>query len=232
MKKNFIVVIGVLFLITSCKKEKTNLVNSSPSDVNSTILKDIDGNSYRIIKIGNQYWMAENLKTFKYNDSTKINSIVGDNQWIKDTIGAVCNYSYNSENTKIYGALYNWYAVNSDKLCPIGWKVPSSSDWDTLSSFLGGDEVAGGKLREKGNAHWVAPNDNATDEFGFSALPTGTRDVYGSFSQGYLTYWWASEDTGFEKNSAAVRGIHRDYSKILNQGMEKSTGLPVRCLKK
>lgn len=241
MKRKIFIVAGLLFISLSCKKEVsspslnnvTNPVDSTKVvKLDTTVVKDVEGNSYKILKIGNQFWLAENLKTFKYNDGTLINLIVSDSLWITDTLGAVCHYNNVSENSKIYGAMYNWYAVKTNKLCPSGWKVPSSSDWDTLSTFLGGDEIAGDKLKEQGNIHWVAPNDNATDVFGFSALPTGTRNVDGSFSQGYLTYWWASEDTGFDKNSAAVRGIHRDFSKIVNQGMQKSTGLPVRCLKK
>lgn len=241
MNRKVFILAGLLFGSLSCKKEVSSPSSdnvTNPVDtinvvkVDTTVVKDVEGNTYKILKIGNQFWLAENLKTYKYNDGSTIKSFVSDSLWNLDTLGAVCHYDNKSENTKIYGAMYNWFAVKSNKLCPLGWKVPSSSDWDTLSTFLGGDEIAGDKLKEQGNLHWVAPNDNATDVFGFSALPAGTKNVYGSFSQGYLTYWWASEDTGFDKNSAAVRGIHRDFSKIVNQGMQKSTGLPVRCLKK
>jgi uncharacterized protein (TIGR02145 family) len=241
MKRKIFIVAGLLFISLSCKKEVsspslnnvTNPVDSTKVvKLDTTVVKDVEGNSYKILKIGNQFWLAENLKTFKYNDGTLINLIVSDSLWITDTLGAVCHYNNVSENSKIYGAMYNWYAVKTNKLCPSGWKVPSSSDWDTLSNFLGGDQISGSKLKEVGTQLWSTSNENVTNEFGFTALPTGTRNQFGFFSQGVVTYWWSTYDDGYDGLSASVRGVYHSFDVLANQGLLKTTGLPVRCVKK
>ena len=109
---------------------------------------DIDGNIYNTVKIGNQAWMAENLKTTKYNNGTEIPLIVDKPAWEALMTGGYCWYNNEDVNKNIYGALYNWYAVNTGNLCPIGWHVPSYNEWDILAAYLGGVDIAGGKLKE------------------------------------------------------------------------------------
>jgi uncharacterized protein (TIGR02145 family) len=126
--------------------------------------------------------MVENLKTTKYNDGTSIVLVPDYNAWQNADYGAYCFYDNNNENKSIYGALYNWNAVNSGKLCPPGWHVPTQAEWETLRNFLGSVATAGAKLKETGTSHWQSPNTGATDEYGFKALPGGERYQEGEFN--------------------------------------------------
>ena len=163
-----------------------------------TSVTDIEGNIYNIVTIGSQTWMAENLKTTLYNDGTPIPKVVPDASWsILSTPGYIW---YNNDSVTYkptYGALYNWYAVNTGNLCPTGWHVPTEAEWGTLTSYLGGNSVAGGKLKETGLIHWNSPNDGATNEVGFNGLPGGFRAYMGPYvgigSEG--RFWTSSEYT-------------------------------------
>lgn len=167
-----------------------------------TTITDIDGNLYHIIKIGNQLWMIENLKTTKYRDGTSIPNITDSTQWCNLTTGAYCDYDNIVSNSTTYGRLYNWYAINNTrKLAPKGWHVATNSDWITLGFYVGkwGSintiSGAGGKLKETGTLHWLSPNTGATNEYGFSALPGGDRGNAGSF-KGICNIgnWWTGND--------------------------------------
>jgi uncharacterized protein (TIGR02145 family) len=137
------------------------------------VVTDIDGNVYNTVTIGDQVWMAENLKTTKLNDGTSISNAIDNIAWASLSTPGYCWFINNRATYEIYGALYNWYAVYTDKLCPTGWHVPSNSEWTTLTDHLGGAEVAGGKLKESGSSHWASPNTGATNVTGFTALPGG-----------------------------------------------------------
>ena len=140
---------------------------------------------------------------------------------------------YNNDeitNKNTYGALYNWYAVNTGKLCPIGWHVPSNADWTTLSNYLGGMDIAGGKLKEFGLIHWNSPNIGATNESGFTLLPSGYRNLSGIFIfLGDYGYWWSS--TGTESNCALYRSLNYNTSKIYTNNLSKIGGFSVLCLR-
>jgi uncharacterized protein (TIGR02145 family) len=138
-------------------------------------LTDKDGNFYDTLTIGTQSWMTENLKTSRYNDSTLIPHVTENTEWIDLITPGFCWYENNFNNKAIYGNLYNWYTVATTKLCPSGWHVPSDAEWLTLIDYLGGESVAGGKLKEIGNSHWISPNTGATNESGFTSLPSGNR---------------------------------------------------------
>jgi len=142
-------------------------------------LSDIEGNSYKTIQIGTQVWMAENLKTAKYNDNTSI-PLVTIGLW-GDTNPAYSWYNNDPATKDTYGALYKWYTVATGKLCPTGWHVPSDVEWTTLTTFLGGEGVAGGRMKESGTGHWLTPNSDATNSSGFTALPVGSRYRDGLF---------------------------------------------------
>lgn len=141
-------------------------------------VSDIESNVYTTVLIGTQTWMQENLKTTRYNDGTLIPNITDNNAWVNTTNGAYCWYN-NDGNTygNLYGALYNYNAVNTGKLCPLGWHVPTFDDWIDLNSyishFMGGDGQSGGKMKETGTTHWLSPNTGATNESTFTALPAG-----------------------------------------------------------
>lgn len=196
------------------------------------LLTDIDGNAYKTVQIGSQVWMAENLRTTKYNDNTTISLVTDNTQWGTLSTPGYCWYNNDAISYKsTYGALYNWYAVNTGKLCPIGWHVPTDMEWTILTDYLGGESVSSGKLREAGIAHWITPNTGATNENGFTALPGGSRNGLGSYSPliGYEADFWTSTtgvvSTGFFRFLLYDRiNIYRDY-------YSNVAGLSVRCLK-
>jgi uncharacterized protein (TIGR02145 family) len=152
---------------------------------------DIDGNVYQSICIGNQVWMTQNLNTSKYRNGDPIQLVTDVNQWGGLSTGAYCNYDNNSSNSNTYGRLYNWYAlIDQRNICPIGWHIPSKGEWETLINYLGGESVAGGKLKETGTSHWESPNEGATNESGFTALPAGSL-----YSEWYNGYWYGYFDS-------------------------------------
>ncbi len=138
-------------------------------------MTDLDGNTYRTIIIGNQTWMVQNLKTTAYNDGTPIPVINDPLSWSNLSTPACCWQNNDPARKVTYGVLYNWYAINSGRLCPSGWHVPVDSEWAGLTDYLGGENIAGGKLKESGFSHWYSPNTGATNETYFRALPGGYR---------------------------------------------------------
>jgi uncharacterized protein (TIGR02145 family) len=196
-------------------------------------VKDIDGNVYKTIKIGKQIWMAENLKTTKYNDGTSIPLVTDSTVWANFEKPGYCWYGNNIANFKTpYGALYNWRAVNTGKLCPANWHVPTYLDLLTLTNYLGDTATGGDKLKESGTAHWLGPNNKATNLTGFTALPGGARNFIGSFAgireQGY---WWSS--TEVSEGFAWSLILYYTESLVLKSNLlvYKTMGQSVRCLK-
>jgi len=192
---------------------------------------DIDGNIYHTVKIGTQTWTVENLKTTKYNDGTAIPLVTDGTAWGNLTTGAYCWYNNDvNANKATYGALYNWYAVNTGKLAPTGWHVPTDAEWTTLSTYLGGDNVSGGALKEAGTAHWASPNSGATNSSGFSALPGGYRYYNGYFYYiGSYGYWWSATETA--ASGAYYRYLFYDYSDLSRNSYFKSCGFSVRLVR-
>ena len=194
-------------------------------------ITDIDGNSYKTVKIGNQIWMAENLKTRHYNDGTAIPLVANYTEWMNLLTPAYCWYNNDSATyNSTYGLLYNWHAVNTGNLCPTGWHVPSDAEWIVLSDNLGGVVTAGGKLKETGLAHWKGPNAGATNESGFTALPGGYRVGDGAFiCIGDLGYWWTSSG---ESDTYGDGWALSYYNGIAFTSMwHKESGFSVRCVK-
>lgn len=139
---------------------------------------DADGNVYNTINIGGQVWMLENLKTTKYRNGVSIPNVTDNASWGSLTSGATCSYNNDEANVAIYGRLYNWYAATDvNNIAPSGWHLPSMADWDQLRNYLGGPDIAGGKVKETGYAHWGTPNSGADNSSGFTALPGGSRFV-------------------------------------------------------
>lgn len=158
-----------------------------------TLIIDYDGNVYTSVIIGTQEWTVENLKTTHYNDGSDINLIILDAGWNADVAGAMCFYDNDEATYKsTYGALYNWYAVNTGKLAPSGWRVPTYNDWSALQTFIGG-LTEGGKLKEIGTTHWAAPNTGALDTYGFKSIGSGVRYYTGAFAEINERNWlWSS----------------------------------------
>jgi uncharacterized protein (TIGR02145 family) len=193
---------------------------------------DIDSNVYHTIVIGTQVWMVENLKTTRYRNGDPIHNITMISEWDNMTSGACCDYANTLNNRRTYGKLYNWYAVNDSRnIAPVGWHVPSTAEWNTLISFLGGKDVAGGKLKETGTKHWDNPNAGVTNESGFTALPGGNRYFSGQFLQmGRVGFWWST--TKYSKGYAYFLNLSYDDGKIgYYKFLRLNGGLSVRCVK-
>lgn len=192
---------------------------------------DIDGNVYQTVKIGDQCWMKENLKVTHYRNGDAIPNVTGDD-WSGLFTGAYCDYDNNEGNVAVYGRLYNWYAVDDSRgLAPEGWHVPSENEWQTLADYLGGEAVAGGKMKEVGIVHWLSPNTGATNESGFTALPGGYRFDVGNFSDMniYAIFWSSTE---FDFSSAWSHGLNNAYEGLIPfDDNFKQFGFSVRCVK-
>jgi uncharacterized protein (TIGR02145 family) len=200
------------------------------SSISGQSVKDTDGNIYGTVDIGKQVWMAENLKTTKYNDGTSIPLISDNKVWSKLKTGAYCWFNNEEENKEEFGALYNWYAVDSKKLCPVGWHVPSELEIESLITFLGDQNIAGNKLKITGSEHWMTSLTIVTNDFQFSALPGGFRLYSGSFSEPrQYAVWWTS--TGYQSTQAWNMGLYFNSSKLFNGHDIAQAGFSVRCIK-
>ena len=207
--------------------DSTGIVINFNPDLTYGSLADYDGRLYKTIQIGAQTWMAENLKTTKLNDGTEIPFVTNENAWMELTTPGYCWYNNDSV---AYGALYNWYTINTEKLCPSGWHVPSDEEWTVLTDYLGGQNVSGGKMKETGITHWNNPNVGATNESGFTAIPSGYRYRGGVFSaMGAYGYWWTSDPAS--STDAYYRDTYYGYIFTDRSGTNKKSGLSVRCLK-
>jgi uncharacterized protein (TIGR02145 family) len=201
---------------------------------------DIEGNTYKTIQIGTQTWMAENLKTTKFRNGSSIPNNKDPQYWITLTTPAYSWY-LNNEGTfkKPYGALYNWYTVNTGKLCPAGWHVPGTTEWNTLTTYLGGDSIAFNKLKEAGTAHWIQNSAEATNSSGFTGLPGGYLSTDDSFDKrpsfmglGYLGYFWASDPLTEGFPSGFARVLHSvPFYKSYQTLTSPQNGCAVRCIK-
>ena len=183
------------------------------------------------IVIGTQQWMRENLDVLTYRNGDIIPQVTDPTAWAALTTGAWCYYNNDVANGAIYGKLYNWYAVNDPRgLAPTGWHVPTDDEWTTLSTTLGGDAVAGGKMKVAGTTRWTTPNTGATNESGFAGLPGGFRNFNGSFSSvGSFGYWWSS--TEFNTTYAWYRYLLYNDGNISRGFNYKFYGFSVRCLR-
>jgi uncharacterized protein (TIGR02145 family) len=195
------------------------------------VVKDIDGNWYKVVQIGNQCWMAENLKTTKYRNGDTIPTNLSNASWSTTSSGAYAIYNNAVVNDSIYGKLYNGYAVADPRgLCPTGWHVPSDAEWTTLGNFLGGSEVVGGKLKAKSSL-WIFPNKGATNISGFTGLPGGYRNSNnGTFNYiGNSGYWWSS--TQDSTTLAWNRNLNFFSAYVVRHLFPKSYGFSVRCVR-
>lgn len=206
---------------------------------------DIDGNIYPVVEIGTQKWMGKNLKTTKYNDNIPIDYPGDDNSaWSNNTSGAYAWFSNDIANKAVYGALYNWFAVETGKLCPAGWNVATDNDWKVLEAYLGIPEAElnntgargtnqGGMLKETGTDHWNEPNSGATNSTGFSAVGHGSRySSNGAYAEKpYFGSFWTSTQGSYYTN-AITRGLSYSDAQINRYDISgKNNGHAVRCLK-
>jgi uncharacterized protein (TIGR02145 family) len=218
-------IMGVLLILTySCEK-------SSDNNPPSSTVTDIDGNVYHTLTIGTQVWLVENLKTTRYNDGTPIPYVTDGVEWSNRDTSGYCWYNNDIANKTTFGALYNWFTVNSGILAPAGWHTPTDAEWTILTTFLGSESIAGGKLKEMGTGSWRSPNTGATNESGFTALPGGHRDVNGNFSaMGDDGFWWSASEYG-TTGKVWYRNMNYNYAGVLSVSNNKINGHSVRCIK-
>jgi uncharacterized protein (TIGR02145 family) len=211
---------SVSIIVNCCKKENT------PAPVT-----DIEGTTYKTVKIGDQVWMAENLRTATFSDSSGISAVTDAAEWSGLTTPGFCWYDNDEmSNKEIYGALYNYFSVSTGKLCPAGWHVPSKDEWQQLRDVLGDTITGGGKLKEEGTAHWTSPNTGAVNSTGFTALPAGIRYSEGTFSTFlcFTSYWSSTEaDNG---KAWYLSLYYNDAIASMNR-ITRKDGFSVRCIK-
>jgi uncharacterized protein (TIGR02145 family) len=197
-------------------------------------MTDQEGNVYKTIVIGAQEWMAENLKTTIYNNGEPIANVNESNLWADlatFSLGAWCYYNNDSQYDCPYGKLYNWYAVADPRnICPTGWHVPSDAEWTTLTTFLGSESAAGGKMKGTGLQYWASPNASATNESAFSGLPGGFRGQDGTFNYIFSSgFWWSSTDFNADYGAGIILGFNNSNIVSITNG--RQTGFSARCLR-
>jgi uncharacterized protein (TIGR02145 family) len=199
--------------------------------LNSDSVVDIDGNVYHTVTIGTQTWLAENLKTTKYRNKEKIALVTEYEKWPQQTSGAYCSYNNDKKNADMYGYLYNGFAVTDPRnIAPDGWHIATMEEWQVLINFLGGDKIAGSKLKEVGKDHWEFPNSDATNETSFTALPGGIRSSNGDCGDiGETSNWWTNTAAG-ASSLQKISLFYRD-PEVTHNDLEKPFGLSVRCVK-
>ena len=208
--------IGVLTSVNTCS--------------GSTYVRDYDGNYYGTAVIGTQTWFTENLRTTRYNNGTVIPYITNNTTWRNLTYGAYSSYGNAIDNC--FGYLYNWYATsNGGGLCPTGYHVPTNAELTTLSTYLGGNGVAGGKMKTKGLVWWRTPNDGATNSSGFNAYPAGRRLYNGNFNYfGETTTFW-SQTNGSGLNFKKLVQLEYNNDNLDFQEDDPNNGYSIRCIK-
>lgn len=208
--------------------------NSATSESTREQVKDIDGNIYDVVRIGEQIWMAENLRTTTFSDGSPISKVESYDEWADLELPAYSWYNNDSLHAEEFGALYNYFSVESDKLCPEGWHVPTDEEWIALASSLGGAAVAGGSLKEVGTSRWKTPNTLASNESGFTALPGGYRSYNGTFNLMRIDgFWWTSSEKSWygSTNTVVYRNLKYDGPDLFREVAVKSNGFSIRCVK-
>lgn len=228
MKNYFLYTITFIlsaFVSFSCKKkEPTPTPTPAPTSVT-----DIDGNVYAVVKICDKFWIAENLRTTRYNDGVLIPTNLTDAQWSAATTGAFAIYDDAMANNTTYGKLYNWFAASSGKLAPTGYHVATEAEWNALVTCLGGSGVAGGKLKAVSSL-WEAPNVGATNSSGFLCLPSGYRSTNGPYAlKGKNAYFWAADQRNATQGEYIL--LSADFQTTATNGANKQFGYSVRCVK-
>ena len=207
-------------------------------NLNYGSVSDQDGNTYATIQIGTQEWMAENLRTTKYANGDPIPNVTDANQWSNLTTGAWVHYNNDSQYEIPYGKLYNWYTVADPRnVCPTGWHVPTDAEWTVLIDYLGGESVAGGKMKTTGNLEaatglWQSPNAEATNSSGFSGAPGGMIFPYAwedYYNFGGGGYWLSSSDPG--ESNARTRFLSNLNGGAFMSVGSKQGGSSIRCLR-
>ena len=212
-----------------CPQKTTPISGYGPN------ITDVEGNSYKTVYIGTQQWMAENLKTSKYNDGSSIPNVTDNTEWSNLSTGAWCNYENSDSLGRIYGKLYNWYAVsatsNGNKnVCPSGWHAPTDAEWTVLTDYLGGANVAGGKMKDDIFINWVSPNIGANNNSLFKGIPAGNRFMDGNFNYvGRFICWWTLSEAAADASWSRI--LYNNNITTDRGYSNKNLGFSIRCLK-
>ncbi len=238
MKKLFLefmifMLFGLFISLSACKKDKVFIPqNIGPIIFNPSVvydsMTDQDGNTYKTVTLGTQTWMAENLKVVHYRNGDPIPNVTDDQDWWNLRTGAYCDYGNAPEVSKVYGKLYNWYAVDDSRnIAPSGWHVPTNEEWGILVNYLRGYMEAGGKLKESDYTHWPSPNVGANNITGFTAIPGGIRLYPGKFSYiSQMTFMWTSTI-----NYTYYLHYKSAFCEFANEHNGPTNGCSVRCVK-
>ncbi len=191
---------------------------------------DIDGNIYPTVKIGEQCWTQKNLNVSKYRNGDPIPQVQDPTDWAALKTGGWCYYENKTANGTVYGKLYNWYAVKDPRgLAPAGYHIPTDAEWITLTTALGGEPVAGGKMKSTGTILWYSPNTGASNSSGFTGLPGGYRISNGTFDLLRADgSWWVASDYGL---AAYFHYLYCRDDYAYRSDRDKEYGFSVRCLK-
>ena len=213
-------------VLAGCKKDKED---PTPVPV-PVVMTDFDGNVYPTVAIGGAVWTTENLRTTRYRDGSPISTGLDAAAWASLTApGAFSVYNDLPANNTTYGKLYNWAAVNTGRLAPTGWHVPTQTEWTALVNALGGSAVAGGKLKST-SALWIAPNVGADNSSGFGGLPGGYRGTTGNYATGGNTgFWWSATERN--TTQANYTSLDNGYANSFSNGATKTFGYSVRCIR-
>jgi uncharacterized protein (TIGR02145 family) len=232
----------------SCKKDDNSPESGNPYNGKTTAqfnpdiaygtMTDQDGNVYKTITFGaksvdgiSQTWMAENLRTTKYNDGTDIPNVTDDVSWAGLTSGAYCSYKNTTRPDSIatFGLLYNFYTIDTEKIAPQGWHIPTDMEWKRLMSYHGSYSVCGGYMKEKGTSHWVEPNYLGNNTCGFTALPAGIRHYQDNFRLlGTTATWWTAESM---LNYAYSYSVGSNGAEVYDNYTDKRFGYSIRLVK-
>lgn len=211
--------------------ETRETVLTAPDPVG--VVYDYDYNAYGLITIGDQGWLQENMIAEHYSTGDSIPCITGNSDWENTSEGAWCDYNNDAQNEKVYGHLYNWYVAHDARnICPEGFHVPTNDEYNALVSFLGGQLVAAGKMKEAGTAHWSPPNTGANNSSGFTALPGSSRRWDGVFDGdlGTDANFWSSSYAPTSGDGYAVSMDNEGGDIANNFEMEAERGLSIRCM--
>lgn len=245
-------IIGLLLSFVGCSKDEVLPDGDTPGKV-----YDIDGNEYKTGLIGNQIWMAENLRVTRYLNGDLIPTDLSDNEWSNTFSGAYAIYPHgggaseddveginsSAEMVKAYGKLYNWFAVDDSRgLCPAGWHIPSDDEWTVLQDYLGGEDIAAGKMKSTRTFHdhhprWDSPNVDASNESGFSALPGGRYTFDVQIMKHRFVYigrqggWWSSTKKDEYYVSSWYRSLYSFNNNLSRNGASRGSGYSIRCIK-
>ncbi len=224
----YILSIIITLSVFCCTKENKD----EPLILPPNTMADIDRNIYKTVTIGSQVWMAENLKVTHYRNGEQIPSLK-QISWQGTEEGACCNLNDHPGNNETFGKLYNGFAVlDSRNIAPDGWHIPSNTEWFVLIDYLGGQMVAGGKLKDT-SLNWMQPNIGATNESGFTALPGGCRafDMLVDHGAYYSGFWWSSTEHDSKNIHYLQLNNYNARTSNLSHNCSKQQGLSIRCVK-